>query len=117
MTRVVVEQPVFVHYDNGSRSQQTVTVKNLLEPFKGYFQNDGYSVYNIFEDKAVVRLVACLIHIRRRYKTALEENCSLTEHALKEIQALYQIEHMVRLRRAVFPGTCRPTRETGYTYL
>lgn len=92
MTRAVMEQLVFFHYDNGSRSQQTV--KNLLEPFKGYLQSDGYSAYNIFEEKADVCLVACLAHIRRHFETALDENRSLAEHALKEIQELYRIERM-----------------------
>jgi transposase len=92
MTRAVMERLVFFHYDNGSRSQQTV--KNLLEPFKGYLQSDGYSAYNVFEEKVGVCLVACLAHIRRHFETALDENRSLAEHALKEIQELYRIERM-----------------------
>jgi transposase/IS1 family transposase len=92
MTRSVMERLVFFHYDNGSRSQQTI--KNLLEPFKGYLQSDGYNAYNIFEDKADVCLVACMAHIRRHFETALEENRSLAEHVLKEIQELYRIERM-----------------------
>lgn len=92
MARAVMERLVFFHYDNGSRSQQTI--KNLLEPFKGYLQSDGYNAYNIFEEKAGVCLVACLAHIRRHFETALDENRSLAEHALKEIQELYRIERM-----------------------
>lgn len=92
MARSVMEKLVFFHYDNGSRSQQTV--KNLLEPFKGYLQSDGYNAYNVFEEKAGVCLVACLAHIRRHFETALDENHSLAEHALKEIQELYRIERM-----------------------
>lgn len=92
MTRAVMEKLLFFHYDNGSRSGQTV--KNLLEPFKGYLQCDGYSAYNLFEEKVDVCLVACLAHIRRHFETALEENRSLAEHALKEIQELYRIERM-----------------------
>ena len=92
MIRAVIERLVLFHYDNGSRSQQTV--KNLLEPFKGYLQSDGYNAYNVFEDKADVCLVACLAHIRRHIETALDENRSLAEHALKEIQDLYRIERM-----------------------
>jgi hypothetical protein len=38
--------------------------------------------------------VACLAHIRRHIENALDENRSLAQHALKEIQALYRIEHM-----------------------
>ena len=92
MTRAVRERLVFFHYDNGSRSQQTV--RNLLEPFKGYLQSDGYSACNSFEGKAGVYLVASLVHIRRHFETALDENRSLAGHALKEIQELYRIERM-----------------------
>jgi len=92
MIRSVMERLVFFYYDNGSRSQQTI--KKLLEPFKGYLQSDGYNAYNIFKEKADVCLVACLVHIRRHFETALDENRSLAEHALKDIQELYRIEHM-----------------------
>ena len=92
MTRAVRERLVFFHYDNGSRSQQTV--RNLLEPVKGYLQSDGYSACNSFEGKAGVYLVASLVHIRRHFETALDENRSLAGHALKEIQELYRIERM-----------------------
>ena len=52
------------------------------------------SAYNVFEEKAGVYLVACLADIRRHFETALDENRSLVEHALKEIQELYRIERM-----------------------
>ena len=49
MVRAVTSGLVFFHYDDGSRSQETA--RNLLEPFKGYLQSDGYAAYNVFEGK------------------------------------------------------------------
>ena len=44
MVRAVITGLVFFHYDDGSRSQETA--RNLLEPFKGYLQSDGYAQVN-----------------------------------------------------------------------
>ncbi len=35
-----------------------------------------------------------MVHIRRHFEQALDENSQMAEHALKEIQHLYRIEHM-----------------------
>lgn len=81
MVRAVMEKLVIFHYDDGSRSGQTI--RKLLKDFKGYLQSDGYSAYNVFEGTEEVCLIACLAHIRRHFEMALEENRSLAEHALK----------------------------------
>ena len=47
MVRAVMEKQVIFHYDDGSRSGQTI--RNLLKDFKGYLQSDGYSAYNAFD--------------------------------------------------------------------
>ena len=90
VVRSVMKKLVFFHYDKGSRSGQTA--KDLLSSFTGYLQSDGYSAYNQFEEKFGVHLVGCMAHIRRYFENALEENKSLAEHALTEIQQLYIIE-------------------------
>jgi transposase len=92
VVRSVIDKQVFFHYDDGSRSGETV--EKLLNPFKGYLQSDGYSAYNAFEGKEGVCLIACMAHIRRSFEKALEEHKSLAEYALKEIQHLYRIEGM-----------------------
>lgn len=43
MVKAVQEKWVIFHYDDGSRSGQTI--KKLLEGFKGYLQSDSYSAY------------------------------------------------------------------------
>jgi transposase len=92
MVRSVMKKLVFFHYNDGSRSG--ATAYSLLKSFKGYLQSDGYSAYNVFGSNEQVCLVSCMAHIRRRYETALEENKSLAEYALSQIQQLYRIERM-----------------------
>lgn len=92
MVRAVTNGLVFFYYDDGYRSQETA--RNLLKPFKGYLQCDGYAAYNVFEGKEEVCLVGCLAHIRRHYEVAKEENRALAEYVLAKIQKLYRIEQV-----------------------
>ena len=92
MVRAVMKKLVFFYYNDGSRSQETVGT--LLKSFTGYLQSDGWQAYNVFDKGDKVCLVSCIVHIRRYYEKALNENKALAEHALKEIQKLYQIERM-----------------------
>lgn len=92
MVRAVMQNLVFFHYDEGSRSGQTAY--SLLKSYSGYLQSDGFSAYNVFEENEHICLISCMAHIRRRYESALDENKSLAEYALKQIQQLYQIERM-----------------------
>ena len=80
MVRAAMEKLVIFHYDDGSRSGQTI--RNLLKDFKGYLQSDGYSAYNAFEATGGVCLIVCLAHIRRHMELALDENKSLAEYGV-----------------------------------
>ena len=92
MVRAVVERLVLFHYDKGSRSG--TVIGQLAKDFKGYFQCDGFEGYeSAFKVNPNVRLVNCMAHIRRYFEQALAENRQMAEHALKEIQLLYRIEH------------------------
>lgn len=64
MVRAVMEKLVIFHYDDGSRSRQTI--RKLLKDFKGYLQSDGYSAYNVFEGTEGV----CLIALSGPYQTS-----------------------------------------------
>jgi len=60
-----------------------------------YLQCDGFAGYETaFKTNPDVRLVNCMVHIRRHLEQALDENRPMAEHDLKEIQHLYKIEHM-----------------------
>ena len=92
MVRSVEQRLVLFHYNNGSRSG--TVIENLTKGYKGYFQCDGFEGYeSAFKARPDVLIVNCMAHIRRHFEQALQENREMAEHALKEIQLLYRVEH------------------------
>ena len=95
MVRAVMERLVLFHYDQGSRAGSVIESLANRYGFKGYLQCDGFAGYETaFKTNPGVRLVNCMVHIRRHFEQALGENRPVAEHALGEIQHLYRIEHM-----------------------
>lgn len=95
MVRAVMERLVLFHYDQGSRAGTVIESLANKYSFKGYLQCDGFAGYETaFKTNPDVRLVNCMVHIRRHFEQALDENRQMAEHGLKEIQHLYKIEHM-----------------------
>lgn len=95
MVRAVMERLVLFHYDQGSRAGAVIESLANRYDFKGFLQCDGFAGYETaFKTNPDVRLVNCMVHIRRHFEQALDENRPMAEHALGEIQQLYRIEHM-----------------------
>ena len=95
MVRAVMEHLVFFHYDEGSRAGAVIESLAKQYNFKGYLQCDGFVGYETaFKANADVCLVNCMVHIRRHFEQALDENKAPAQHALTEIQHLYEIEHL-----------------------
>ena len=95
MVRAVMEHLVFFHYDEGSRAGAVIESLAKQYNFKGYLQCDGFAGYETaFKANADVCLVNCMVHIRRHFEQALDENKAPAQHALTEIQHLYEIEHL-----------------------
>ena len=95
MVRAVMERLVLFHYDHGSRAGAVIESLANRYNFRGYLQCDGFAGYETaFKANPDVRLVNCMVHIRRHFEQALDENRKMAEHALAEIQHLYRIEHM-----------------------
>ena len=95
MVRAVMERLVLFHYDQGSRAGAVIESLADRYNFKGYLQCDGFAGYETaFKANPDVRMVNCMVHIRRHFEQALDENRPMAEHALGEIQHLYKIEHM-----------------------
>ena len=95
MVRAVIQRLVLFHYDQGSRAGAVIESLANKSGFKGYLQCDGFAGYETaFKTNPDVWLVNCMVHIRRHYEQALDENRPMAEHALTEIQHLYKIEHM-----------------------
>jgi transposase len=64
----------------------------LLKGYKGALQTDGYAAYDQFEANSDITLIGCLAHARRYFEKALDNNKTVAEYALTEIQKLYAIE-------------------------
>ena len=95
MVRAVMERLVLFYYDQGSRAGAVIESLANRYNFKGYLQCDGFAGYETaFKTNSDVRLVNCMVHIRRHLEQALDENRPMAEHGLSEIQHLYKIEHM-----------------------
>ena len=95
MVRAVMERLVLFHYDQGSRAGAVIESLANKHNFKGYLQCDGFAGYETaFRTNPDVHIVNCMVHIRRHFEQALDENRPMAEHALAEIQHLYKVEHM-----------------------
>ena len=113
MVRAVMERLVLFHYDRGSRAGAVIESLADRHDFKGYMQCDGFAGYETaFRTNPSVTLVNCMVHIRRHFQKALDENKAAAEHALSEIQHLYKIEHMCDEARLSY-GEMRPASHTG----
>ena len=92
MVRAVIQRLVLFHYNNGSRSG--TVIEDLTKGYKGYFQCDGFEGYeSAFKTRPDVLIVNCMAHIQRHFEQAQNENREMAQHALKEIQFLYRVEH------------------------
>ena len=95
MVRAVMERLVIFHYDEGSRAGAVIEELAKEYGFKGILQCDGFAGYETaFKTNPDVTLVNCMVHIRRHWEQALDENRPVAEHALTEIQHLYKIDAM-----------------------
>ncbi len=75
MVRSVMEKLVIFHYDGGSRAGAVIESLADQYNFKGYLQCDGFAGYETaFKTNLDVRLLNCLVHIRRHFEQALDEN-------------------------------------------
>ena len=93
MVRSVMERLVIFHYDGGSRAGAVIESLANQYNFKGYLQCDGFAGYETaFKANPDVRLVNWLVHIRRHFEQALDENREMAQHALTQIQHIYKIE-------------------------
>lgn len=94
MSRAVMERLVVFFYNDGSRAGDVIKTKTDKYNFKGYLQCDGYGGYtSAFGSSASVRLVFCMVHIRRHWLEARNENRKAAQWFLDKIAALYHIEH------------------------
>lgn len=94
MARAVMKKLAVFFYDDGSRSGQVIKGLTDKHEFKGYLQCDGFNGYTAaYKPGSGVVLINCLVHIRRAFEKALEENREAATWFLVKIRELYHIEH------------------------
>ena len=89
-----MEKLVIFHYDKGSRAGAVIESLANQYHFKGYLQCDGFVGYETaFRANPGVRMINCLVHIRRYFEQAIDENKEMAEYGLTQIQHIYKIDH------------------------
>ena len=83
----------FFYYHKGSRGGEIP--RTQLRGYQGVIQNDGYKVYNEFEDVPGITVLACMAHIRRKFVDAQKSN-PLASEAVKYIATLYTLEENLK---------------------
>jgi len=66
--------------------------EKFLKDFRGTLQTDGYAGYLSFEKPGKIRLISCLVHIRRNFEISKDNDLERSTYVLKRIQVIYAIE-------------------------
>ena len=94
MSRVVMERLLAFFHDKGSRAGDVVKSRTDRHYFRGYMQCDDFGGYTAtYKPCGCVRLVHCMVHIRRKWERALGEDCKAASWFLGKIRELYHVEH------------------------
>lgn len=83
----------FFYYHKGSRGGEIP--RTQLRGYQGTIQNDGYKVYDEFENVPGITVLACMAHIRRKFVDAQKSN-PLAAEAVKYIATLYTLEENLK---------------------
>ena len=84
----------------------------MLENFEGYLQTDGYQVYDHFDARKEIRQIHCMAHARRKFSEAVNNDQTIAEYVLGEIQKLYAIERKCR-EEGLLPDEIKTRRQQG----
>ena len=70
--------------------------KEMLENYQGYLQCDGYKVYDKFGLQENITLVGCLVHARRKFFDAQENDPQRAKYALAIFAKIYHKEKQLK---------------------
>ena len=70
--------------------------KELLAGYNGYLQCDGYSVYDKIGRDPNITLAGCLVHARRKFHEALDNDKGRAEKALTIFREIYIEERKIK---------------------
>lgn len=74
----------------------SAATKEMLAPFRGYLQSDGYAVYEKIGQRPEITPLACWAHARREFERALDNDKIRAGKALALIQQLYAVERKAK---------------------
>ena len=70
--------------------------KDLLENYKGFLQCDGYKVYDTIGLQEGITLVGCLVHARRKFFDAQDNDPKRAKYALELFAKIYHKEKEIK---------------------
>lgn len=91
---------VLFNYRKG-RGQQGP--KEILSNYQGYLQCDGYKVYDKFGVQDNITLVGCLVHARRKFFDAQDNDLQRAKHALGIFAKIYTKENWIKTQKDLTP--------------
>lgn len=66
--------------------------KRILGQYTGLLQSDGYNVYDTLAKQKSMVIAACLVHVRRYFYKAKDNDKQRAEHALRAFSKIYEEE-------------------------
>ncbi|MGX1023682.1 IS66 family transposase [Psychroflexus sp. MBR-150] len=70
--------------------------KEILLNYQGYLQCDGYQVYDKIGQQQGITLVGCLAHARRKFFDAKDNDSTIVNKILEQIQKIYLEEREIK---------------------
>ena len=70
--------------------------KELLASYHGYLQCDGYTVYDKIGTDPNITLAGCLVHARRKFHDALDNDKAKAEKVLAIFREIYKQERIIK---------------------
>jgi len=83
------ERLLFFDYHKGRDMEGP---KTILERYTGLLQSDGYNVYDTLAKHKSMVIAACLVHVRRYFYKAKDNDKAKAEHALNVFSKIYEEE-------------------------
>jgi transposase len=83
------EKLLFFDYHTG---RDMAGPKQVLADYTGLLQSDGYNVYDALAKQKAIIIAACLVHVRRYFYKARDNDKKRAEHALNIFSCIYKEE-------------------------
>lgn len=105
----------YFYWDKGSRSGEVVL--KLFNNYQGVLQTDGYERYELLDAKKGIMLLGCWAHARRKFTESIKNDQVRAEHALSEIQLLYDVERQIKDQNLSYKEAAELRKRLAYPIL